>query len=184
MRLTPARRTLRGMNTAARAPMESVMAHDIAAYLNDRSVSFTKQCLGITSITSRFDGKVFSCSASPFNPLSITPSKSIVTGDGPPTATGGGRATAMLTRGRIDRTLAPLTADGLAGDEAKRAAAENDDWVVNAFVPHEHRVTMAEAVAATVPFILAMGLAVRGRAFPRRAGPILWSWRWLLGRMI
>lgn len=71
-------------------------------------------------------------------------------------------ATAMFNRGRTARTLAaPRTADDadVAG-EAKRAAAEKDDWVVNAFVPHEHRVTTAEAVAATVPFILAMGLAV------------------------
>ena len=146
------------MNTAARAPMERVMAHEITAYLNDRSVSFTKQCFGITSITSRFDGKVFSWSANPFNPLRSTPSISIVTGDGPPTATEGGRATAMFNRGRTVRTLAPRAAD-VAG-EAKRAAAEKDEWVVNAFVPHEHRVTTAEAVAATVPFILAMDLAV------------------------
>ena len=64
----------------------------------------------------------------------------------------------MFNRGRTVRTLAPRAAD-VAG-EAKRAAAEKDEWVVNAFVPHEHRVTTAEAVAATVPFILAMDLAV------------------------
>ena len=37
--------------------------------------------------------------------------------------------------------------------------------MVNAFVPHEHRVTTAEAVAATVPFILAMDLAAGRELF-------------------
>lgn len=120
-------RTLRGMSTAARAPMERVMTHDITAYLSDRSVSFTKQCFGITSITSRFDGKVFGCRANPFNPLSCTPSISIVTGGGPRTATEGGIATAIFNRCRAVRTLVPRTADVDVVGEGKRAAAEKDD---------------------------------------------------------
>lgn len=131
--------------------MDKVIAHETAAKLSDRIVSFLKQCFGITLITSRFVGKVFSCRASPFNPLNCTPSISIATGDEVAITTGGGMATTMVVRGRTAALpLALRTADGT--DDAKRVAAENDDWVVKALVPHEHKA-IAEAVAAAVVFM-------------------------------
>lgn len=130
--------------------MDSVMAHDITAYFIDRTVSFTKQCLGITFITSRLVGKVFGWSASPFSPLSCTPSISIVAGGAFSTATDGGMATAIFNvRGRsVPFALALPTA--LRGAETR----EIDVCVVKALaVPHEHRA-MAEAVAAAVAFMV------------------------------
>lgn len=144
---------MRGRNAAASPPIVRVMAQDMTAYFIDRMVSFTKQCLGITSMTSRFVGKAFSCRASPFNPLSCTPSISIVTGDEGSTTTAGGMATAILKDlGRkVPLALARgPTADAACGVEKR----EKDEWVVNAFVvvPQEQRAT-AEAVAAAIVFI-------------------------------
>lgn len=144
--------TLRGRNAAASPPIDRVMAHDMTAYFIDRIVSFTKQCLGITSKTWRFVGKDFCWRASPFNPLSCTPSISIVTGDEGSTATAGGMATAMLKDLGRKAPLALVRGVAARGAETR----EKDAWVVNAVVvPQEHRAT-AEAVAAAVAFILLM----------------------------
>lgn len=127
------------------------MAHEMTAYFIDRMVSFTKQCFGITSMTSRLVGKVFGSRASPFNPLSCTPSMSIATAGEGSTATAGGMATAMLKDLGRKPPLALVRGAAARGAEKR----EKDEWVVNAVVvvPQEHRAT-AEAVAAAVAFIL------------------------------
>lgn len=149
--------TLRGRKAAASPPMDRVMAHEMTAYFIDRTVSLTKQCLGIAFITSRFVGKDFSWSASPFNPLSCTPSISIVTGDEEVSVTtGAGMATAMFSvRGR----KAPLALVRAPRAAVVRAGAadmwENDEWVVKALVvPQVEQSATAEAVAAAVVFML------------------------------
>lgn len=64
-----------------------------------------------------------------------------------------GIATAMLIPDARGRTALVARAPEGEADEANRAVAAKDDWVVNAVaVPHEHSAT-AEAVAAAVAFI-------------------------------
>lgn len=139
---------MRGRNAAASPPIDRVMAHEMTAYFIDRMVSFTKQCFGITSITSRFVGKDFGCRASPFNPLSCTPSMSIATGAEGSTATAGGMATAML---KVLGRKAPLALErGAAACGTEKR--EKDECVVNAVVVPQKAT--AEAVAAAVAFIL------------------------------
>lgn len=134
--------------------MDNVIAQEITAYFIDRTVSLTKQCLGMTLITSRFVGKLFSSRAKPFKPLSWTPSKSIATRGIVLTETAEGIATAMLSADARGRTALVARPPEGEVDEAKRAVAAKDDWVVNAVaVPHEHSAT-AETVAAAVAFIL------------------------------
>lgn len=146
--------------------MDRVMAQEMTAYFIDRTVSLTKQCLGITLITSRFVGKDFSWSASPFKPLSCTPSMSIATGEEEVSVTtGAGMATAMFNvRGR----KALLALVRVPAAEVVRAGAdtcENDEWVVKALVvPQVEQRATAEAVAAAVAFILVM---LRLRRFVR-----------------
>lgn len=144
--------TLRGRNAAASPPIDRVIAQEMTAYFIDRSVSFSKQCLGITLITSRFVGNDFGSSASPFNPLSCTPSMSIAAGAEGSTATEGGIATAMFSeRGRKAPRALVVPAVAVRDGDEKR---ENDEeWVKAVVVPQEHSAT-AEAVAAAVAFIL------------------------------